>query len=78
MKCGYCNKEMEKGQFTVPEVGFYWLGVVEKAGETKYIRPGKRIKNQYSGKFTILKLDGYYCETCKKIVIDSELEDIYN
>jgi hypothetical protein len=76
MKCGYCNKEMIKGQFTVPEIGFHWLQVIEKSGEVQYIRPGMRIKNQYHGRFTVLKLDGYYCESCKKILIDSELEEI--
>jgi hypothetical protein len=42
---------MEKGIFTAPEIGLHWMGVVEKAGKVQYIRPGKRIKNQYSGKF---------------------------
>ena len=63
---------MLKGQFTVPEVGFLWMQVIEKSGEVQYIRPGKRIKNQYHGRFTVLKLAGYYCEDCKKIVDEDE------
>ena len=75
MKCPYCNKEMRLGQIQADNL-LSWTPDGERAsGGTRWARsPNSIVLAKY---FLLVPaaVDAYYCEQCKKIVIDIEASE---
>ena len=74
MICPYCNGEMRKGKFTYHTFGIWWNEVInDEWGRPRDVKESKRPKEEHSDSLCYKKLEGNYCESCKKIIIESEL-----
>lgn len=72
MKCPYCNNDMQEG-------------ILKGDGRTgmKFIREGEKysIGDIFTGKgmidanykWGVLTIDAHYCDTCKKMIIDTDI-----
>lgn len=76
MKCPYCNKEMEQGIISGDgRYGVYWktgnkkANIIDKLiGKARVI---EAVDYTYIRNTFIIKAN--YCDTCKKILIDTEI-----
>ena len=68
MKCPYCNSEMEKGYIGQSELFVPITWVSDNVKEVAILPIRKTIK--LTATFKGCKITTYYCENCKKFIID--------
>lgn len=75
MKCPYCNKEMRLGQIQADNL-LSWTPDGERvSGGTRWARSPNSIVLAKYFLLTPAAVDAYYCDQCKKIVIDIEASE---
>ena len=70
MKCPYCNSDMKLGQIEADNL-LSWKPDGEKSiGGTRWAKSSNSIVLAKYYMFTPASVDGFYCDNCKKIIID--------
>ena len=75
MKCPFCDKEMKKGiMYGDGRSGVHWNEGNKKVPFLEaMVGKGRLTVAKYS--LTTFTIESYYCAACKKMVIDTDLED---
>lgn len=72
-KCPYCNNEMKKGNiYVASNVVPYWLEDSDKRGVIDSI--GGKGAIPFKTTLTKHQIESCYCSTCKKIILDADLQ----
>ena len=70
MKCPYCNSDMKLGQIEADNL-LSWKPDGEKStGGTRWAKSSNSIVLAKYYMFTPASVDAFYCDSCKKIIID--------
>lgn len=68
MNCPYCDSKMKKGYILSPYALAKWYAENEKPRWNPLRNSGTRLSK--NNVLRVQKIVSYYCERCKKIVID--------
>ena len=70
MKCPYCKKDMNKGFISQDRFALKWIPEEKYKGAIfQWFAKGIKLTDSYSN---VDSVESYFCENCKKIVIDIE------
>ncbi len=75
MICPYCNKEMKKGKLHGEGRGrMYYTEEGKKVKFIDRICGVNTVKAAVNGPWGHFEIETYFCEGCKKMIIDTDIE----